>query len=96
MGSLTNWLRISFHLGRLGLSMLTVYPVFRWKVRRAKASFKDALLAEGLSLDVANTLATSYDQSNWKMLSLVDSGFSSITRSITARDALVRKEVWPE
>ncbi len=85
-------MKISFHIGKLGLSMLLAYPVFRWRVRRAKGSFKDALLAEGLSEDVAKSLAKSYEQSNRKMLSLVDTGFSSL-KGLAARDRNVQEEV---
>ena len=85
-------MRISFHVARLGLSTLTLYAVFRWKVRRARASFKDSLLEEGLSKDVANTLAMSYDQSSRKMLSLMDTGFSSITKGTATIDRQIQKE----
>jgi hypothetical protein len=86
MGRLTNRLRISFHIAKLGLSMLLAYAVLKWRVRQATGSFREELLNEGLPREVANTLADSYRQSNKKILGLVDSGLASLSSGRASKD----------
>ena len=86
MGKLTSWLKISFHISKLGISMLTAYMSFKWSVRKATGTFKETLLSEGLSEDIANKLAESYEQSNRKMLRLVDTGLASFSKKSHGKD----------
>lgn len=86
MGKLVNYLKITFHVSKLGLTILLAYATFKWRVRRAKGSFKKTLLSEGLPENVASTLAQSYHESNRKMLNLVNSGFSKIPDILSSGD----------
>jgi hypothetical protein len=74
MGKLVNYLKITFHISKLELTMLLAYATLKWKVRRATGSFKTALINEGVPEEVASTLAQSYNQANKKILRFVDTG----------------------
>ncbi len=86
MGWLTNRLRISFHIAKLGLSMLYAYTLIKWRVRKATGSFREAVLDEGLPREVASAFAESYRQSNKKILGLVDSGLASLSIRPASKD----------
>ncbi len=74
MGKLLNYLKITFHVSKLGLTILLAYASLKWKVRRATGSFKSTLINEGVPEDVASTLAQSYNQANKKILRFVNTG----------------------
>jgi hypothetical protein len=74
MGKLVNYLKITFHISKLGLMMLLAYATLKWKVRRATGSFKTTLINEGVPEEVASTLAQSYNQATKKILRFVDTG----------------------
>ena len=86
MSRLVNYLKITFHMSKLGLTILLAYATLKWKVRRATGSFKRTLINEGLPKEVARSLAESYRESNKKLLSVVESGFSSASKIITSLD----------
>ena len=74
MGKLVNYLKITFHVSKLGLTMLLAYSTLEWKVRRATGSFKSTLINEGVPEEVASKLAQSYNQANKKILRFVNTG----------------------
>ncbi len=74
MGKLVTYLKITFHMSKLGLTIFLVYATFKWKLRRATGSFRNALINEGLPEEVASTLARSYNQANKKILRFVNTG----------------------
>ncbi len=74
MGKLVNYLKITFHVSKLGLTILLAYATLKWKVRGATGSFKSTLINEGVPEEVASTLAQSYNQANKKMLRFVNTG----------------------
>ena len=74
MGKLVNYLKITFHVSKLGLTMLLAHATLTWKARRATGSFKNTLINEGVPEEVASTLAQSYNQANKKILSFVNTG----------------------
>jgi len=74
MGKLVNYLKITFHISKIGLTLFVAYATFKWKVRGATGSFKKTLISEGLSEEVASTLAQSYKHANQKILQLVNTG----------------------
>ena len=77
MSRLVNYLKIIFHMSKLGVTILLAYATLKWKVRRATGSFKQTLVNEGVPEEVAQSLAQSYHESNKKLMSLVNSGLSS-------------------
>ena len=89
MGKLTNWLKISLQLSKLGLNMLFAYMFFKRRVRKATGTFKETLLSEGLSEDIARKLAESYEQSNRKMFRFVDTGLASFSKKSGSKDGEV-------
>ncbi len=78
MGKLVNYLKITFHVSKLGLTILLAYAIayatLKWKVRRATGSFKSTLINEGVPEEVASKLAQSYNQANKKILRFVNTG----------------------
>jgi hypothetical protein len=86
MGKLVNYLKITFHMSKLGLTILIAYTTFKWKVRRATGSFKTSLINEGVPEEVASTLAQSYNQANKKMLRFVDTGGVSASKDHQSKD----------
>jgi hypothetical protein len=86
MGKLVNFLKITFHISRLGLTMLLANATLKWKVRRATGSFKTTLINEGVPEEVASTLAQSYNQANKKMLRFVDTGRVSASKDHQSKD----------
>ena len=74
MGKLVNYLKITFHVSKIGFTILLAYATFKWQVRRATGSFKSTLINEGVPEEVASTLAQSYNQANKKMLRFVNTG----------------------
>ncbi len=74
MSKLVTYLKITFHVSKLGVTILLAYATFKWKVRRATRSFKEALISEGLPEELASTLAQSYNQANKKILHFVNTG----------------------
>jgi len=74
MGKLVNYLKITFHVSKLGLTILLAYATLKWKVRRATGSFKSTIINEGVPEEVASTLAQSYNQANKKILRFVNTG----------------------
>jgi len=87
MGKLVNYLKITFHVSKLGLAILLPYATFKWKVRRATSSFKSSLINEGVPEEVASTLAQSYNQANKKILRFVN------TERVSASKGHERKDI---
>jgi len=73
-------------MSKLGITILLAYATLKWKVRRATSSFKTTLINEGLPEEIAHSLAESYHESNKKLLSMIDSGLSAASKSITSHD----------
>ncbi len=48
MSRLVNYLKITFHVSKLGLTILLAYTTLKWKIRRATGSFKSTLINEGV------------------------------------------------
>ncbi len=74
MSRLVSYLKITFHVSKIGFTILLAYATFKWKVRRATGSFKSTLINEGVPEEVASTLAQSYNQANKKILRFVNTG----------------------
>ena len=76
IGPVTSWIKVVYHLGKLAMALLFTLAVFKWKVWRAKTSFRSALLTAGLSEDVVKSLTISYAEGNKLISSLVNSACS--------------------
>ncbi len=87
MGKLVTYLKITFHISKLGLTIFLVYATFKWKLRRATGSFRNALINEGLTEEVARTLAQSYNQANNRILHFVNTGSVLASKSQTRLDS---------
>ena len=86
MGKLVNYLKITFYVSKLGLTMLLASATLKWKVRRATGSFKSTLINEGVPEEVAATLAQSYNQANKKILRFVNTGRELASKGLVRRD----------
>ncbi len=75
---MTKWLKVGYHVGKLGLVVILALPYLRWKVWSAKRAFRAELLNSGVSIELANNLTASYDRSNKMMVRSLRNDLSSI------------------
>ncbi len=81
MPSVASWLKIGYHLGKLGLAVIFAPPYLRWKMWSAKRAFRAELLNSGVPIELANNLTASYDRSNKLMAGSFRNGLSSMRRA---------------
>ncbi len=78
MSSVTKWLKVGYHLGKLGVVVILAFPYLRWKMWSAKRAFRAELLNSGVSIELANNLTSSYNRSNKLMVGSLRKGLSSM------------------
>ncbi|OLD02862.1 hypothetical protein AUG19_07170 [archaeon 13_1_20CM_2_54_9] len=81
MSSVTSWLKVGYHVGKLGVVVMLALPYLGWRMWSAKRAFRAELLNSGVSIELAKSLAASYDRSNKLMVGSLRRGLPSMRRT---------------